>query len=125
MMNKNKKIVDKYEELVKAVFDRISAEYERYYWNNNQKEKYSPFHSYGEYVNDIFSIYSYNYYDDNDINFNYKDGEFCATWYKHSNRGLYFWSRRGKRINAEFLNKMLKDCLDSMKEDFEGKKTSI
>ena len=125
-MNKNRKIVDKYEELVKAVFDRIGTEYERYYWNKYQKETYSPFYGGGgEYINDVFYMHSYNWdYDGNtaDVNFDYKDGEFCATWYKHSHRGLYFWSRRGKKIDAEFLNKMLKDCLESLKWDFEDKK---
>jgi hypothetical protein len=120
-MNKNAKINQKYSELVKAIFNSVGKEYERLYWNRHQREVFSPFYSGGdEYTNDVFSVHSYNYdWDEptDDINFNYKNGDFCATWYKHSSRGLYFWSGTGKRINAEFLNTMLKDCLQSMAED--------
>ena len=120
-MNKHIKRVRKYEELVKAIFDRISEEYERYYWHMYHKDVYSPFNSSDMYMNDVFEVRGYNK-DANDINFNYKDGQFCATWYKNCHKGLYFWSNRGKRINAEFLNKMLVDCLGSMKWDLEDKK---
>ena len=121
----NKKINEKYRNLVEAVFDAIEAEYERLYWNAHQKDPDSPFRNTGgEYVNDVFKVHAYNWnWDelvaDSDINFNYKNGLFCATWYKHAHRGLYFWSKKGKRINAEFLNIMLKDCLKSMREDLD------
>lgn len=128
-MRKNAKINDNYYDLVKAIFDTIDNEYERLYWNEYQKEPDSPFRNKGgQYVNDVFSVHAYDWNLDelaldehgtSDINFNYRNGDFCATWYKHCHRGLYFWSNKKKRINAEFLNRMLKDCLDSMRADFQ------
>lgn len=128
-MGNYKKINKEYHELVKAIFDAINNEYERLYWNKNQKNAASPFRNEGgRYSNNVFSVHSYSWDWDEfcwnkdgspDINFNYKQGQFCATWYKHAHRGLYFWSDK-KRINAKFLNKMLNDCLKSIQEDFEG-----
>ncbi len=110
--------------MVQAIFDMIENEYERCYWNKNQVAPESPFRNKGaEYSNKVFSAHSYDWNydqaDGEDINFNYKDGQFCATWYKHAHRGLYFWSNTGKKINAEFLNKMLKNCLKSIWRDFD------
>lgn len=115
-----------YMELVKAIFDAIDAEYRRLFWNKNQKEAESPFLNTGaSYRNLIFSVSAYNWNDgelddDSDINFCYRD-DFCASWYKHSNRGLRFWRKDSSPITAEYLNEMLKDCLTALKRDFTHK----
>lgn len=123
-MNINIKYNEKYSDLVKAIFDAINQEYERLYWNKHQEMAYSPFRNEdGDYSNNVFSVHSYKWDydedDENDINFDYKNGTFCAVWYKHAHRGLYFWRKNKKRITADFLNNMLKDCLKSLREDFE------
>lgn len=112
---------NRYDSLVMAIFDAIEKEYERLYWNKHQKEALSPFRNEGvSYKNKVFQVDAYNWNsDDDDINFCY-EGEFFAAWYKHAHRALVYW-RRGKDVNAEYLNRMLIKCLASMKEDFERK----
>ena len=112
-----------YDNLVMAIFDAIDAEYQRLYWNKYQKEAISPFQcekGIGYYKNDVFQVESYHWDYENQINFYFK-GDFLASWYKHPHRNLAFW-RRGSLINAEYLNKMLNECIESLRKDFEGKK---
>lgn len=112
-------IVNKYRELVSAIFDSIEYEYGRLYWNKNQREACSPFANYGagtRYKNKTFSVHAYDWESErNETNFKYKD--FRATWYKYSPRDLVFWREDGE-IDAEFLNTMLNDCIESMQIDF-------
>lgn len=107
-----------YDELVTAILDRIESEYGRLYWNKNHKEMLSPFQNTGaEYHNDTFSVHAYDWGDEPDV-INFRCGGFCASWYKHSHRGLEYWSKDAI-ITAEYLNDILNVCLKSLTEDFE------
>ena len=110
----NIRINKKYNELVKAILKLIESKFDKIE---------NPFLNPDDgYKNKVFAVHGYkdSYHElgGDDINFNYKNGAFCATWYKSFDRGLYFWSKTKKKINGEFLNNMLKDCLESLQEDF-------
>lgn len=110
-------------ELLIAVFDRIEAEMGRLYWNRFQKEFLSPFQNTGTFYKDgTFEVNAYawdealNEADSNDKpHFSYKDGEFAATWYKHSHRCLECVTP--ETLTPDYLAKMLSECLASMRNN--------
>lgn len=107
-------------ELLIAVLDRIAREYERLYWNKYQEPAASPFLNAGEeYKNDVFAVNAYDWTEESDEapipNFNYKNGEFRLTWYKHSHRDLT--CKTEQRLTPDYLATMLEDCLSAMYHD--------
>ena len=107
--------------LIESVLDKIENEMERLYWNKNQKEMpSSPFQNTGgEYENDTFKVRAYNWDDNEEPNFEYKDLK--IWWYKHSHRGLYWEYNHEKNTLPPpyFLEDMLLDCIESIEKDWD------
>ena len=110
--------------LIKATLRELEAEMDRLYFNKNQKEMISPFQNTGaEYSNDTFSVRAYNWDDENDCSPNFKYKDLQIWWYKHAHRGVewLYKNERNSIVPSEFLNQMLKDCIESISEDWDIK----
>ena len=108
------------EYLLEAVLAELELQMDRLYWNKNQKDMQSPFQNTStEYSNSTFVVKAYNWNEETDYNFKYKD--LTVWWYKHFRRGLE-WTYKGERnaaIPSEFLGKMLYDCIISVQIDWD------
>ena len=111
------KRVEGYDILLSAILDKIENTMATLYWNKNQKELESPFQNTGAtYQNDVFTVRAYNWDGNYEPNFLYQG--LHIFWYKHSGRGIAAYS--SIRVDAEYLNVMLENCLDALHRDFEG-----
>lgn len=102
--------------LIQAALDKIKAELDRITFNKHQKEMPSPFDNTGvSYTNSTFQVRAYDWDNNESPNFKYKDLK--VWWYKHSNRGTY--AECGHELTATDINQMIKDCCNSIKNDWE------
>lgn len=102
--------------LIESCLRKLKAEYERLYWNKNQSEPDSPFDNTGAvYSNDTFSVKAYDWSEKGNADPNFEYEGLKVWWYKYCTRGLTY---KGI-VTADFLQKMLKDCIESMRKDFE------
>jgi hypothetical protein len=113
--------------MIISALNLIEIELDRVYWNKYQKELKSPFDNTAEtYENNIFAVRAYYWGNDEDKidlpNFSYKNGEFTVHWYKDSHRIL--WIDCKVEFTVEYLNNMVNDCFNALREDFEDGKIS-
>ena len=105
--------------LIEAALSSIRCEMDRLYWNKNQKEMSSPFDNTGNtYHNDVFTVRAYDWQereDDADAEPNFEYADLKVYWYKYLGRGTH--ARCPHEITADFLEKMIKECFEAMRED--------
>ena len=98
-------------ELLCAALEYLESEISRVYWNKHQEEWQSAFRNTGSsYRTDTFSIAAYNWGDEKDGSFKWRDIE--VNWYKNLGRGTY----SNKDITPDEINEMLNDCLNNTTE---------
>ena len=104
-----------YSLLIESCLIKLNTEYERLYWNRHQKEADSPFYNTGiTYSNGTFSVKAYDWSEKGNIKPNFEYAGLKVWWYKHCFRELTYEGI----VTADFLQTMLKDCIESMRKDF-------
>ena len=104
----------KYEasELLIAALESIRRELQRIYWNNHQEEIQDPFgNTGGEYKNNTFCVYAYDWNEDNEQSYNFKWKDVEISWYKYLGRGTSV----NQNMSPNKINEMLEDCLQSIR----------
>ena len=107
--------------IIQAALAKIGRELDRIYWNKFQKQLPSPFENTGiSYHNNVFSVKAYDWNDNVDPSFTYKNLK--VWWYKYLTRGTY--AECDHEMTARELNDMILECCDSiekyLEEDFNG-----
>ena len=107
---------EKYVVLIECVLQKINEEFQRSYWNKHQQQTDGPMYNIGmNYANKTFVIRSYDWNGNYLPNFQYKGLK--VWWYKHLWRGTYVKSDVIPDI--DFLFNMFRDCVQSIRKDFE------
>lgn len=94
-----------------ALLKDLDSEIARQYWNETQKEWESPLANTGnEFINDTFELKAYDWDDEEDYNFRYKD--YRIAWYKHIGRNCV----SNKKITPEIAVEIYKECFQSLQK---------
>lgn len=100
-------------EIMDAVLNAIREEYDRVYWNANQKECPSPFGNSGPAGNlktEVFEVCAYDWGDEpQPFNFAWRD--LRISWYKYCGRG----ASANMEISPELAAQCLIECLASLR----------
>lgn len=100
-------------EIMEAVLNAIRDEYDRVYWNINQRECPSPFGNHGPGANlktDVFEVCAYDWGgDEQPFNFAWRD--LRISWYKYCGRGM----SANMDISPDLAAQCLVECLASVR----------
>jgi hypothetical protein len=101
-------------EIMEAALGAIRDEYDRVYWNVNQKDCPSPFGNSGPEANlktDVLEVCAYSWSDDEQpYNFAWRD--LRISWYKYAGRGM----SANMKITPDMAAQCLTECLESIRK---------
>ena len=113
---------NKMSNIVLAALNLIEDRLDSAMWNITQKEYNSPFQNTGNnFDSEIFSVHAYSWSDEIQP-WNFKYGDFEASWYKCLGRGSTMNKKISLQEVADMLNACLKyiETLDTGLDDFEN-----